>query len=83
MRGHLSDHLDFRERSPTEILAKRVLSSGRITVTELSVGFTTQIRVSSLEIAIGLEDVGRFTNSAAEIGTVASSIDLRNETTCA
>src|SRR5439155_24104981 len=40
---------------PTAIFASRTLVSGRITLTELSAGFTTQIRWSLKLIAIGLE----------------------------
>src|SRR6266487_1754720 len=41
--------------SPTVILVMRVLLSGRITLTESSPGFTTQMRRSLREMAIGLE----------------------------
>src|SRR5207245_11785367 len=41
--------------APTGIFASRTLVSGRITLTELSAGFTTQFRWSLKLIAIGLE----------------------------
>src|SRR5678816_3338160 len=41
--------------SPTAILARRVFVSGRMTLTESSLGFTTQMRRSLIETAIGLE----------------------------
>src|ERR1017187_1931747 len=41
--------------APTAILVMRVLLSGRMTLTELSPGFTTQMRLSLSEMAMGLE----------------------------
>src|SRR5580765_1222113 len=40
---------------PTGILVMRVLLSGRMTLTELSLGFTTQMSLSLREMAMGLE----------------------------
>src|SRR5688572_5819392 len=41
--------------SPTAILVIRVLLSGRMTLTESSLGLTTQMRRSLREMAMGLE----------------------------
>src|SRR5436309_8961757 len=43
--------------SPTEIFARRVFVSGRMTLTLSSLGLTTQMRRSLREMAMGLEDV--------------------------
>src|SRR5213083_356845 len=50
--------------SPTATVAMRVFVSGRNTLTLSSLGLTTQISRSLREMAIGLEEVGRFQTSA-------------------